>query len=145
MGERLTYGIVARYPVVLVERLGGLFFDGRRSCTEDSFVVHSGLYHGESLVVNESIYLWLTRSPWNRKGMVSFTVLSTNTKQALPQSVRRSAFMLTSGELRQLLAQPGDFTSISITSSLAVFWSSNCSTAASSTKSIVASFKNFLT
>ena len=26
MGERLTYGILARYPVVLVERLGGLFF-----------------------------------------------------------------------------------------------------------------------
>ena len=42
MGERLTYGIPARYPVVLVERLGGLFFDGRRSCTEDSFVGCSG-------------------------------------------------------------------------------------------------------
>ena len=35
----LTYGIPARYPVVLVERLGGLSFDGRRSCTEDSLVV----------------------------------------------------------------------------------------------------------
>ena len=35
MGERLTYGILARYRVVLVERLGGLFFAGRRSCTED--------------------------------------------------------------------------------------------------------------
>ena len=28
MGEWLTYGILARYRVVLVERLGGLFFDG---------------------------------------------------------------------------------------------------------------------
>ena len=28
MGERLTYGIPARYRVVLVERLEGLFFDG---------------------------------------------------------------------------------------------------------------------
>ena len=36
MGERLTYGIPARYRVVLVERLGGLFFDGRCSCAEDS-------------------------------------------------------------------------------------------------------------
>ena len=52
MGEQLTYGIPARYPVVLVERLGGLFFDGRRSCTEDSFVGRSGLYRGESLVVS---------------------------------------------------------------------------------------------
>ena len=32
MGERLTYGIPARYRVVLMERLGGLFFDGGRSC-----------------------------------------------------------------------------------------------------------------
>ena len=32
MGERLTYGILACYRVVLVERLGGLFFAGRRSC-----------------------------------------------------------------------------------------------------------------
>ena len=32
MGERLTYGIPAHYRVVLVERLGGLFFDGRHSC-----------------------------------------------------------------------------------------------------------------
>ena len=39
MGERLTYGIPARYRVVLVERLGGLFFAGRRSCTEDSLVI----------------------------------------------------------------------------------------------------------
>ena len=52
MGERLTYGILARYPVVLVKRLGGLFFDGRRFCTEDSFVGRSGLYRGESLVVS---------------------------------------------------------------------------------------------
>ena len=51
MGERLTYGIPARYPVVLVESLGGLLFDGRRSCTEDSFVGRSALYRGESLVV----------------------------------------------------------------------------------------------
>ena len=28
MGERLTYGIPARYCMVLMERLGGLFFDG---------------------------------------------------------------------------------------------------------------------
>ena len=41
MGKRLTYGIPARYCVVLVERLGGSFFDGRRSCTEDSFAGHS--------------------------------------------------------------------------------------------------------
>ena len=52
MGERLTYGIPARYRVVLVERLGGLFFDGRCSCARDSFVGHSGLYHGESLMVS---------------------------------------------------------------------------------------------
>ena len=52
MDERLTYGILARYCVVLVERLGGLFFDGRRSCTKDSFVGHSSLYRGESLVVS---------------------------------------------------------------------------------------------
>ena len=52
MGERLTYGIPARYRVVLVERLGGLFFDGRRSCVGDSFAGHSGLYCGESLVVS---------------------------------------------------------------------------------------------
>ena len=38
MGKWLTYGIPARYRVVLVEHLGGLFFDGRRSCTEDSFL-----------------------------------------------------------------------------------------------------------
>ena len=52
MGERLTYGIPACYPVVLVERLGGLFFDGRCFCKEDSFVGCSGLYRGESLVVS---------------------------------------------------------------------------------------------
>ena len=38
MGKRLTSKIPARYPVILVEHLAGLFFDGRRSCTEDSFV-----------------------------------------------------------------------------------------------------------
>ena len=37
MGERLTYKILARYRVVLMERLGGLFFDGGRSCVGDSF------------------------------------------------------------------------------------------------------------
>ena len=52
MGERLTYGIPARYHVILVGRLGGLFFDGRRSCAGDSFAGHSGLYRGESLVVS---------------------------------------------------------------------------------------------
>ena len=52
MGERLTYGIPARYRVVLVERLGGLFFAGRRSCTEDSFAGHSGLYCGDYLTVS---------------------------------------------------------------------------------------------
>ena len=30
VGEQLTYGIPACYRVVLVERLGGLLFDGRR-------------------------------------------------------------------------------------------------------------------
>ena len=52
MGEWLVYRTPARCCVVLVERLGGLFFDGRRSCTEDSFVARSGLYHGEPLVVS---------------------------------------------------------------------------------------------
>ena len=52
MGEQLTYEIPACYRVILVERLGGLFFDGRRSCTKDSFVGRLGLYHGESLVVS---------------------------------------------------------------------------------------------
>ena len=37
MGERLTYRILARYRVVLMECLGGLFFDGGRSCVGDSF------------------------------------------------------------------------------------------------------------
>ena len=37
MGERLTYGILACYRVVLMERLGGLFFDGGCSCVGDSF------------------------------------------------------------------------------------------------------------
>ena len=36
MGERLTYGIPARYRVVWMERLGGLFFDSGRSCVGDS-------------------------------------------------------------------------------------------------------------
>ena len=37
VGKRLTYGIPARYRVVLVERLGGLFFDRGRSCAGGSF------------------------------------------------------------------------------------------------------------
>ena len=54
MGERLTYGIPARYRVVLMERLGGLFFDGGRSCVgpEILFAGHSGLYRCESFVVS---------------------------------------------------------------------------------------------
>ena len=36
MGELLRYGILAHYHVVLMERLGGLFFD-ERSCVGDSF------------------------------------------------------------------------------------------------------------
>ena len=48
MGERLTYGILACYRVVLVERLEGLFFAGRRSCTED----YSGVYCGGYLTVS---------------------------------------------------------------------------------------------
>ena len=39
MGKRLMYGIPARYRVVLVERLGGLFFDDRHSCAGDSLVI----------------------------------------------------------------------------------------------------------
>ena len=52
MGERLTCGILAHSPVVLVEHLGGLFFDGRRSCDGDSFAGHSGLYRCKSFVVS---------------------------------------------------------------------------------------------
>ena len=52
VSERLTYGIPARYRVVLVERLRGLFFNGRHSCAGDSFAHHSGLYHGESFVAS---------------------------------------------------------------------------------------------
>ena len=37
MGERLAYGIPARYRVVLMKRLGSLFFDGGRFCVGDSF------------------------------------------------------------------------------------------------------------
>ena len=37
MGERLTYGIPARYHVVLMECLGSLFFDGGCSCVGDYF------------------------------------------------------------------------------------------------------------
>ena len=52
MGEQLTYGILAPYCVVLVERLGGLFFDGGSSCAGDSFAGHSGLYCCKSLMVS---------------------------------------------------------------------------------------------
>ena len=52
IGKRLTYRIPTCYRVVLVERLGGLFFDGGCSCAGDSFAGHSGLYHCESLVVS---------------------------------------------------------------------------------------------
>ena len=52
MGEQLKYRIPAHYHVVLVEHLGGLFFDGRCSCAGHSFTGHSGLYRGESLVVS---------------------------------------------------------------------------------------------
>ena len=47
MDEWLTYRIPAFYHVVLVERLGGLFFDGWCSCARDSFARHLGLYCGE--------------------------------------------------------------------------------------------------
>ena len=40
MGEQLTYWIPARYRV-LVERLGGFFFNGRRSCADDSYQVNA--------------------------------------------------------------------------------------------------------
>ena len=56
MSEWLTYGIPACYCVVLVERLGCLFFDGRHSCARDSFAGHSGLYCGESLVVSNTCF-----------------------------------------------------------------------------------------
>ena len=51
MGKWLTYGIPARNRV-LVECLGGLFFNGRRSCTEDSFAGHLGLCFGDFLTVS---------------------------------------------------------------------------------------------
>ena len=37
MSKWLTYGIPARYRVILMERLGGLFFDGGCSCVRDFF------------------------------------------------------------------------------------------------------------
>ena len=38
MSEWLTYGIPAHYRVVIImERLGSLFFDGGRFCAGDSF------------------------------------------------------------------------------------------------------------
>ena len=36
----------------LMERLGGLFFDGRHSSAGDSFAGHSGMYSWKSLVVS---------------------------------------------------------------------------------------------
>ena len=39
--------------MVMVEHLGGLLFDGWHSCTEDSFVGHSGLYRGDFLSVSK--------------------------------------------------------------------------------------------
>ena len=58
IGKRLTYGIPAHHCVVLVERLGGFFFDGRHSCSKDSFAGRSGLCCGESLVVSMFICVW---------------------------------------------------------------------------------------
>ena len=52
MSKRLTYGIPARYRVILMERLGGLFFDGGCSCVGVFFAGHSGLYCCKSLVVS---------------------------------------------------------------------------------------------
>ena len=52
MGKWLMYGIPVRYHVILVEHLGGLFFDGRRSGAGDSFTGYSFLYCNESLVVS---------------------------------------------------------------------------------------------
>ena len=49
MGKWLTYRILR---VVFLERLGGLFFDGRRSCIEDYFAGHSGVYFGDFLTVS---------------------------------------------------------------------------------------------
>ena len=62
MGKQLTYGIPARYHVVLVEWLGGLFFDGRRSFARDSFTGHSSLYCGESRG-EYILYLSVIKSP----------------------------------------------------------------------------------
>ena len=50
--ERFTYGIPARYCVILMEHLGGLFFNGGAPVPEILFAGHSGLYHCESLVVS---------------------------------------------------------------------------------------------
>ena len=58
MGERLTYGIPARYRVVPVERPGGLFFDGGASVLE-TFVGHLGPHHGESHAVSLPLQLYL--------------------------------------------------------------------------------------
>ena len=41
-----------RCRLVLVGHLGGLLFDGRYSCTEDSFAGHSCLYCGDFLAVH---------------------------------------------------------------------------------------------
>ena len=57
MGKWLTHKIPACYCVVLVERLGGLFLDGRRSCTRESFAGYSGSYRADSLVVSILVYV----------------------------------------------------------------------------------------
>ena len=61
MGEQITYGILAHCHV-LVECLGGLFFDGRCSCTRDSFPGYWASYRGDSLVVSILVRRALNRS-----------------------------------------------------------------------------------
>ena len=52
-GPRMTtgFGPFELPNVVLVERLEGLFFNGRHSCTEDCFVGRLGLYFDNFLTV----------------------------------------------------------------------------------------------
>ena len=48
--DELTYKLsLTTCNLVLVECLGGLFFDGKHFCTEDSFAGHLGLYCGNFL------------------------------------------------------------------------------------------------
>ena len=56
MGEQSTNGC----RLILVGHLGGLFFDGKCSCTEDSFAGHLGLYCGDFLVVSILVGVWLS-------------------------------------------------------------------------------------